>query len=97
MSKEQEHVEQSLTCLLASLKEAQDSVRSYDTKAQIVGIGYIFSLDLITGFGARLGAPLEFTVFYVVLTWFFVVVPIILFGLVLFPSRKFARSFYESK
>ncbi len=30
-----------LPFLMASLKEVQDTVRAYDTKAQIVGVGYI--------------------------------------------------------
>ena len=28
--------------VLSALKEVQDTVRAYDTKAQIVGVGYIF-------------------------------------------------------
>jgi hypothetical protein len=37
--------------LLAALQEAQSVVRSYDTKAQIVGVGYILSLNLVLHFG----------------------------------------------
>ena len=37
--------------LLAALQEAQSVVRSYDTKAQIVGVGYILALNLILHFG----------------------------------------------
>lgn len=33
--------------LNASLGEAPSTVRAYDTKAQIVGIGYIFALRIV--------------------------------------------------
>jgi len=33
-------------CILAALKEVQDTVRAYDTKAQIVGVGFIFTMAL---------------------------------------------------
>ena len=36
--------------LLAALQEAQTVVRSYDTKAQIVGVGYILALNLVLHF-----------------------------------------------
>jgi len=36
-----------LAFLMASLKEVQDTVRAYDTKAQIVGVGYIFAIGII--------------------------------------------------
>lgn len=37
--------------LLAALQEAQSVVRSYDVKAQIVGVGYILVLNLVLHFG----------------------------------------------
>jgi len=52
-----------LTFMLASLKEGQDTVRAYDTKAQIVGVGYISAIGIIENLGARIanmpetGAP----------------------------------------
>ena len=52
-----------LTFMLASLREGQDIVRAYDTKAQIVGVGYIFAIGIIVNLGARIanmpetGAP----------------------------------------
>ena len=55
--------------LLAALQEAQSVVRSYDTKAQIVGVGYILALNLVLHFGdllptrAPLG-PLFFSVIW---------------------------------
>ncbi len=33
--------------LMASLKEVQDTVRAYDTKAKIVDVGYIFAIGII--------------------------------------------------
>ncbi len=38
-------------CCLPRLQEAQSVVRSYDTKAQIVGVGYILALNLVLHFG----------------------------------------------
>ena len=66
-------------------------VRSYDTKAQIVGVGYILALNLILHFGdllpthARLG-PLFFAA-----VWGVVILPIVQFGHVLYPSRARAE------
>lgn len=37
--------------LLAALQEVQSVVRSYDHKAQIVGVGYILALNLVLHFG----------------------------------------------
>jgi hypothetical protein len=37
--------------LLAALQDAQVTARSYDTKAQIVGAGYILALNLVLHFG----------------------------------------------
>jgi len=77
--------------LLAALQEAQSVVRSYDTKAQIVGVGYILALNLILHFGdllpthARLG-PLFFAA-----VWGVVILPIVQFGHVLYPSRARAE------
>ncbi len=76
--------------LMASLKETQDTVRSYDTKAQIVGVGYIFAINIIVGFGARIGNMPEADLLVVVLTWLLIITPICLFGAVLYPSRKAA-------
>jgi len=76
--------------LLAALKEAQDTVRAYDTKAQIVGIGYIFALGIIRGIGARNPAPIDFEPWMILFSWAFVMLPIVFFGMVLYPSRKVA-------
>ncbi len=81
-----------VSCLLSALKEAQDSVRSYDTKAQIVGVGFIFTIGIITKLGANLPGPSEFNTIAVVLYWLLAIGPIMLFGFVLYPSRKTVKS-----
>ncbi len=40
-----------LPSLMASLKEVQDTVRAYDMKAQIVGVGYVFAIGIIINLG----------------------------------------------
>ncbi len=73
--------------LKLALAEAQVTVRAYDTKAQIVGVGYAFALGIIsrteewfdsTG-GSELAAVLVF--------WLVVIAPLVMFGFVLYPSR----------
>ncbi|MEL7489824.1 MAG: hypothetical protein AAGJ73_03825 [Pseudomonadota bacterium] len=76
--------------LQAALKEAQDSIRSFDTKAQIVGVGYIFAIDIIQRFVRA--APNKEAVIQVeqvrfLITWILVFVPIMMFARVLYPSR----------
>ncbi len=75
-------------CLLAALKEVQDTVRTYDTKAQIVGVGFIFSIGVVTNIGARLPNHPEFSTLFLILAWILAIGPIILFGVVLYPSRS---------
>ncbi len=77
-------------CMLAALKEVQDTVRAYDTKAQIVGVGFIFTIGVITNIGARLPHQAEFTTVMLILVWILAMGPIILFGFVLYPSRSMA-------
>ena len=87
----------SVTYLLSALKEAQDSVRSYDTKAQIVGVGFIFTLGVITKFGANLPSPSVLNVIAVILFWLLAIGPIMLFGFVLYPSRTTVQSLHSHK
>ncbi len=82
--------QQSLSLLRDSLGEAQATVRAYDTKAQIVGIGYIFALGIVTRVGEALPKTSEINIVYVLVAWGIVVLPILLFGFVLYPSRKTA-------
>ena len=81
---------QSITCLLSALKEAQDSVRSYDTKAQIVGVGFIFTIGILTKLGAHLPGGEQFGTLGVIFFWVLTIGPIIMFGFVLYPSRNVA-------
>ncbi len=76
--------------LFAALKEAQDTVRSYDTKAQIVGVGYIFAFDIIQSFARAAPAQeavIQIGPFRFLVVWLLVFVPIIMFARVLYPSR----------
>ena len=76
--------------LLISLEEAQATVRAYDTKAQIVGIGYTFALNIVAAVvGGLPGAGAEGPVF-VVLFWLVIMAPLFFFGYVLYPSRRTA-------
>ncbi len=84
--------EQSLSLLRDSLAEAQTTVRAYDTKAQIVGVGYIFALGVVGRFEALLpkASELNLLTLSVACT---AILPILLFGFVLYPSRKSAEKF----
>lgn len=73
--------------LMAVLHEAQDTVRSYDTKAQIVGVGYIFALGVVQQSGKHMPMPMEWAGWYVFCGWLVVILPIVMFALVLYPSR----------
>jgi len=74
--------------ILAALKETHDTIRSYDTKAQIVGIGFIFTLAVLKGFGEKLGGPIDASTLGIALSWILAVGPIVLFASVLYPSRR---------
>ena len=85
---------EAMTPLLAVLREAQDSVRGFDTKAQIVGIGYIFSLGVIGTISSHfLNRDWDGnTALWLSLTLIVLITPIVLYGLVLYPSRRMAPS-----
>ena len=78
--------------LNASLSESQSTVRAYDTKAQIVGIGYIFALGIVFQFANKLDPNASLSTDQVILAWTFIIIPIILFGAVLYPTRKIVSS-----
>ncbi len=82
--------DQTLAILHDALSEAQATVRSYDTKAQIVGIGYIFALGIVGGLGDRLPDADELDAIAILIGWVFVILPILFFGYVLYPTRKTA-------
>lgn len=69
------------------LHEAQNTVRSYDTKAQIVGVGYIFALGVVQQSGSHMPVPVAYAGLYVLSGWLIVILPIIMFAMVLYPSR----------
>lgn len=80
--------------LLAALKEAQDTVRSYDTKAQIVGIGFIFTVGILRGFSDNLTGAGDTGTLSIIGAWLLTIGPIVLFGSVLYPSRSKMVSSY---
>lgn len=78
-----------ITCLLAVLKETQDTVRSYDTKSQICGVGFIFSIGIITQIGGlAFGTVFQMSTALILFMWLLSIGPIALYGMVLFSSRK---------
>ena len=77
-----------IAILKDALAEAQMTVRAYDTKAQIVGVGYIFALGVIGRLGEFLPEPGDIGAVVVILSWVIVILPIVLFGHVLYPSRR---------
>lgn len=81
-----------LTLLRDSLAEAQLTVRSYDTKAQIVGVGYIFALGVVFQFNKVLPEVEHVGAFGLTAAWAIIILPILLFGFVLHPSRRTAPS-----
>lgn len=83
--------------LYAALKEAQDNIRTYDTKAQIVGIGFIFTIGMATRFNTWSAVPTEWQLWAIIGTWVLIIVPAVLFGAVLYPTRRFAPSVLRNK
>ena len=77
--------------LSAALQEAQSVVRSYDTKAQIVGVGYILALNLVLHFGDLLPTHAPIGPLFFAAVWGIVIMPILQFGQVLYPSRTRAE------
>ena len=83
--------------LLAALQEAQTVVRSYDTKAQIVGVGYILALNLVLHFDDLLPARGTIGPLFIAVVWGIVLLPILQFGLVLYPTRTRAEKDFLKK
>ncbi|MDG4883386.1 hypothetical protein [Mesorhizobium sp. WSM4884] len=73
--------------LLAALQEAQTTVRAYDTKAQIVGVGYILALNLVLHFGDLLPTHAPLGPLFFAGVWGVLIMPILQFGQVIHPSR----------
>ncbi|RWL48479.1 MAG: hypothetical protein EOR60_05760 [Mesorhizobium sp.] len=77
--------------LLAALQEAQSTVRAYDTKAQIVGVGYILALNLVLHFGDLLPTHAPLGPLFFAGVWGVLITPILQFGQVIHPSRTRAE------
>lgn len=76
--------------LMLSLAEAQVAARSYDTKSQIVGVGYLFALGVVGRFDVSTPEANDQNIVTVLAFWFIVILPVILFGYVLHPTRATA-------
>jgi len=85
-------MDQSLIFLYAAIKSAEDNVRGYDLKAQIVGIGYIFTIGVISNISKLNPNEVPFDSVTVILSWVIGITPIVLFGTILYPTRKTAPS-----
>ncbi len=83
-----------MSLLRDSLAEAQTTVRAYDTKAQIVGVGYIFALGIVESFEALLPEASELNLLTLLVACT-AILPILLFGFVLYPSRKSVEKFAD--
>jgi hypothetical protein len=83
--------------LLAALQDSQSAVRSYDTKAQIVGVGYILALNLVLHFGDLLPTRAPLGPLFFAVVWGIVIMPILQFGQVLYPSRTRAEKELRAK
>ena len=83
--------------MLAALQEAQTVARSYDNKAQIVGVGYILALNLVLRFGDLLPTHAPIGPLFYAVVWGIVIMPILQFGQVLYPSRTRAEREFNGK
>ena len=86
-----------LRFLELTLNEAQATVRGYDTKAQIVGIGYTFALNIVANAGQGFPRSADGSVMSLVIFWGIVMAPLFLFGAVLYPSRKLAPKIHAGE
>jgi hypothetical protein len=80
----------SVTVLKEALGEAQMTVRAYDTKAQIVGVGYILAMGIVARIENAFVKTGDVDLMRIALAWLIVILPILLFGFVLYPSRRSA-------
>lgn len=79
----------SIELMKMALSECQSTVKAYDTKAQIVGVGYIFALNIIFQLAKLLPhGDNEINLLFVIIAWSVMIFPIALFGFVLHPTRK---------
>lgn len=88
--------QRSISLLRDSLAEAQMTVRAYDTKAQIVGVGYIFALGIVSQINEVLPTTPGEPIVFVLLSWGVVLFPVFHFGHVLYPTRKTAPNLSQN-
>ncbi|MGB0694578.1 MAG: hypothetical protein ACPGOY_02945 [Rhodospirillaceae bacterium] len=79
-----------IQCLLAALNEVQQTIRAYDTKAQIVGVGFIFSISMIGPILQQMQVTRTYDLGFLIGTFVFLIGPVVLFGSVLYPTRRTA-------
>jgi len=79
-----------LKYLELALAEVQATVRAYDTKAQIVGVGYTFAINIVASVAEGFPKAESSTLAAVLIFWGIVMAPLFLFGYVLYPSRMTA-------
>lgn len=91
------NLEQKSQFLYAALKEAQDNIRTYDTKAQIVGIGFIFTIGMVIKFNTWTGISTEWYHVATITTWVLIIVPAVFFGSVLYPTRRMAPQVFKNQ
>ena len=89
--------EQKCFFLYAALKESQDNIRTYDTKAQIVGIGFIFTIGMVIKFNTWTGISTDINNWSIIITWLLIIIPAVLFGSVLYPTRRVAPEVLKNK
>jgi hypothetical protein len=79
-----------LTSLLSSLNEVQQTIRAYGTKAQIMGVGFIFSITMVGKLLENLPVAQQYDLGYLIGGFLLLIGPVALFGTVLYPSRRSA-------
>ena len=89
--------EQKSLFLYAALKESQDNIRTYDTKAQIVGIGFIFTLGMMFKFNSWTAQAAQWNHLAVIISWVLIILPVASFGSVLYPTRRVAPHVLKNK
>lgn len=80
--------DKALDLLKIALNETQQTIRSYDTKAQICAISYLFSLNLVLSINEVIFTTKGSDLWVVLFGWGVMLFPMLLFGLVLYPTRK---------
>ncbi|QJR19194.1 hypothetical protein [Pelagibacterium halotolerans] len=70
-------------------------MRVYDTRAQIVGVGYVQAPSILIPFERRFPRTDEAGFLEVIILWGVIRIPIILFGYVVYPIRKYRPYLYS--